>query len=87
MLPFLKEKKIANVIIANRKPNGDIEPESEKDDSMDHNSALKSAASDLMSAMERKDVMGVLSALNSFFEIRETMPHEEAEYEESEMME
>lgn len=84
MLPFLREKKIANLIIAHRKPNGETDLDSEKDESIDHNSALKSAASDLMAAMEKKDVMGVMAALNSFFEIRETLPHEEAEHEESE---
>lgn len=74
MLPFLQPKKMASVIIASRKPSGEITPEHEEGE---HEPGLMSAAEDLISAVHAKDASAVASALSAAFEMMEEQPHEE----------
>lgn len=74
MLPFLKPKKMASVIIATRKPNGSVMPEHEEGES---EPGLMSAAEDLISAIHSKDASAAASALQAAFEMMEEQPHEE----------
>lgn len=70
-LPFLPEHKNATPSIrAMRTPD---------DPSHD---GLLSAASDLLSAIEAKDLKKLCSALDSFFVIRDAMPHQEYDGED-----
>lgn len=63
-LPFLEPKKISSVIMAKTKPDGGVEPDMD-----DPNAGLHSAAQDLLSAIEAKDVAGVASALSAAHDI------------------
>ena len=70
-LPFLPEQKNATPSIrAVRTP-----------DSPEHDGLL-SAASDLLSAIEAKDLKKLCSALDAFFVIRDAMPHQEYDGDE-----
>lgn len=41
---------------------------------------LRAAAEDILAAVKGDDVEGLVSALGSFFELSEEMPHEEGEH-------
>lgn len=66
MLPFLEPKKLSSVIVANRKPSGAIVPDKEEGD---EDSALMSAAEDLISAVHSKSASSVAAALRAAFDI------------------
>jgi hypothetical protein len=76
-LPFLKSRKLAQVIIARKKPEGGIEPMHAEDE---QDPALMSAADDLISAVHMKDSKAVADALQAAFEICDSMPHEEGQH-------
>lgn len=65
-LPFMKEKPQTGIVTEHR--------QSPEDDS---NPGLSAAASDLLSAIEAKDIKGIAMALQSAFELVDSMPHEE----------
>lgn len=75
MLPFLKKKPVAGVIIAHRQPDQGPEekPESEE------NHALMSAAEDIITAVESRDKKRLAAALQAAFEICDSAPHVEGE--------
>lgn len=66
MLPFIKQKNVAGVILAKRKPEGGSEtvPSEGSEDQ-----GLHMAASDLIDAVHAKDAQAVQSALRSAFQI------------------
>lgn len=84
MLPFLEPKKMTSVIIARRgKPDLETAPEVDmSQDKMDP--AMKAAAEDVMRAIEGKSVHDLARALQSAFEICDSMPHEEGPHFEEE---
>jgi hypothetical protein len=74
MLPFLKPKKQAGVMIATVKPDGEMKT---KDAS--HAPELMGIAEDLISAVSMKDAGAVADALEAAFLFLESQPHEEGE--------
>jgi hypothetical protein len=77
MLPFLKPKRVAGVIIEKRK--ADQSPQVEPEDAADQ--GLDACSEELIRAMHAKDAKGVSAALRAAFEVLESQPHEEAEQE------
>jgi hypothetical protein len=75
MLPFLKERKIASVLVAKRSPEGEETTMPEVDE------GLMAAAEDLIRAVHSKDAHAVASALKAAFEISDSQPHEEGPHE------
>jgi hypothetical protein len=76
-LPFLKPKSVAALIIAHRKSNGSIQDSHMEGEPMPE---LIQAAEDLMSAFNNKDARGVAMAIQSAFELIDSMPHSEGEH-------
>lgn len=78
MLPFLKPKKISSIIIARRGKDtaSEMSNETEAPSSKVHE-GLKSAAEDVINAIESKSAIDLASALQSFFEMCGEMPAEE----------
>jgi len=89
VLPFIKPKKVAGLIVSQRMKDGRAqeisqEPNDEKDE---HNQAVMACAHDLMKAIHANDAMAVAQALKSVFEIMEMAPHKEGPHIEDEGME
>ncbi len=78
MLPFLKQKPVAGIIIAKRKPDGQNELEG------DDSAPLEACASDLIQAIHAKDAKAAAEAFKAAFEILEASPHEESPHLEDE---
>ena len=74
MLPFLKNKNVAGLIISHRKPDGDIQ---EQHSEGNEDSALESAAEDIIQAMTAKDAKSLAAAIRAAFEILDSEPHVE----------
>lgn len=66
MLPFLKPKTIAGLIISKRKPDGGTE---EKTSEGNEDAGLDSCSEALIRAIHAKDAKSVSSALKNAFEI------------------
>ena len=81
MLPFLKPKAVAGLIISHRKPDGSKE---ESHTEGNENEALEACAEDLIRAIHAKDAKSAAAAFKAAFEVCESYPHEEAEHSESE---
>jgi hypothetical protein len=83
MLPFLKPKQVAGVILSKRKSDGQTEVEGTAGD---EDQALMSCAGDLIRAVHAKDEQAVCSALRSAFQVLESEeePSEGLEQEPSE---
>lgn len=79
MLPFLKQRKIASVIMAKRKPDGAIEPISEEGEETPE---LMSAAEDLIRALHSKDAGAVAAALKAAFQMMDSAEEEPMEMPE-----
>jgi len=75
MLPFLKQKQVAGLIVAKRKPDGTHE-EQHSEDQEDH--GLEACATDLIRAIHAKDSTAAAAAMRAAFELMESEPHEEA---------
>ena len=75
MLPFLKPKHIADVIVASKKPGGEVSNDHEEES--EEIEPMKACAEDLIKAVHDKDVDAVAQALHAAFEIADSMPHEE----------
>lgn len=73
MLPFLKPRQVAGLIISKRKPDGSEEKYSEDDE--DH--GLDACSEDLIRAVTSKDTKAVSAAIRAAFEILDSGPHEE----------
>lgn len=63
---FLKEKPQTSIVTEHRSESGD-----------EDNYGLMAAASELLRAVESKDLKGVASALQNAFSLCESMPHDE----------
>lgn len=63
MLPFLKPKKMASVIMASRKPDGSAAPDKKEDEKAPESI---SAAESLISAVHSKDAEAVAKALDAY---------------------
>jgi hypothetical protein len=70
--PFLKHKKIAGLIVEQRKVKDD-KPEQESNDS----EGLHACAQEIIQAIEMKDHRALASALQAAFQLMEMAPHEE----------
>lgn len=83
MLPFLKPRQVAGVIIAKRKPDGGTVTEAPEGDDMQ---PLEAACDDILRAIGAKDSKQLASAIQAAFEICDSQPHEEGPHtnEESE---
>lgn len=73
-LPFLKPRKLASVIIAKVKPEGNVEPMHEEGDEQPE---LMGVAESLISAVHAKDAAAVAEALRAAIEICESYEHDE----------
>ncbi len=76
MLPFLKSKNVAGVIISQRKPDGGMEEMGPGDPAPD--AGMEACAEDIMRAIASKDAKAFAVALRAAFEMMESEPHEEA---------
>lgn len=74
MLPFLKPRAVAGLIVSKRKPDGSTEPEHVEGDEA---APLEAAAEDLIRAIHSKDTKAVAAALKAAFEISDSEPHVE----------
>ena len=73
-LPFLKPKKVAGLIVAQRLPDGGKKELHEEDQ------GLKACSADLIRAVHAKDEDGVAAAIRAAFEILDAQPHVEGEH-------
>lgn len=82
MLPFLKNKNntgiATGVMVKHRTPDEKPEENQEEDKKAGH----KAAASDLLRAIESKNIDGIADALQSAFELMDSEPHVEGEHVE-----
>lgn len=85
MLPFLKPKTLAGLIITKRKPDDSAAGKPTEDDHMDgdDNHALMSAAEDLIKAVHSKDAAAVAAAWRAGSEILESEDEESSPQEQS----
>lgn len=83
MLPFLKKKTIAGLIISKRKPDGEGIEEQHTDGSEDD--SLDACSEALIRAFHAKDAKSVSAALRDAFSVMESQPHKEASEETSEV--
>lgn len=74
MLPFLKPKTVAGVIVSKRKPDGGQET---SDETPGLDGGLQAAAQDLIDAVHAKDAERTASAIRAAFEILDAEPHVE----------
>lgn len=81
MLPFLDSKKIVSVISARRGKSPDIEVNSEMEaPGQEIDPSLKSAAEDVLRAIDTKSVIDLAKALKSAFDVCDAEPQEEGEH-------
>ena len=81
MLPFLKRKdgaSIGGILVKNRTPDDHDKPE-EKDDPK---AGKKAAAQAIISAVNSNNIEDLVNALEDFFEIADSEPHEEGPHTE-----
>ncbi len=85
MLPFLSPKSVASVISSRKGKHPDMEVK------IEHEAAggeidpeLKTAAEDVLRAIENKSVVDLANALEAIFHIADKEPHEEGEHIEGE---
>ena len=74
MLPFLKKNQEASVYLEEEHKKRESDEESDYD-------MLESAAEDLLSAIQSRDIKAIASALKAAFEMCDSQPHEEGENE------
>lgn len=80
LLPFMKKKTPqTGVIVQDLSPKSENTQENQEDNS---NEDLEICAMDIMSAIAKKDIKGLATALQAMFEIMESQPHEEENNEE-----
>jgi hypothetical protein len=74
-LPFMRRRQesgLSGITVKYRSPDDKTPQESDKDDS-----ALESAAADLLRAIQQNDVKQIALAWKAGFEILDSMPHNE----------
>lgn len=81
MLPYLKKRQVAALIVKNRHPNGNID---ELDNSEPVEDGLEACAKDMISAYDAKDSRQLAQALRNAFELLESEPHEEVSHNNEE---
>lgn len=74
MLPFLKHKRTAGLIVTTRSPDGD---KKELYQEGDEHAGLEACAEDIINAISNKDAKALASALKAAFEVCDAQPHEE----------
>lgn len=75
MLPFLRKKPVAGLIISKRNPDN---PAGEESNSVENEDAdLEACAQDLISAVHNKDAAAAARAIRYAFECLESKPNEE----------
>ncbi len=74
MLPFLKPKSVAGLIISRRKPDGSTE---EQHSEGNEGEGLDACSEALIRAVNAKDAKSVSAAIRDAFQILESEPHEE----------
>jgi hypothetical protein len=81
MLPFLQGRKISSIIAERRgKPPGiEVAPETEAP-GQEMDGPLKTAAEDLLRAIDSKSVLDIAKALKAAFEHLDAEPHVEGEH-------
>lgn len=79
MLPFLRPDKMVSVIVAKRKPEGQVEDLHKEDEA---HPDLIMAAEDLIRAVHSKDTQAVADALEQAFYVCDSEPHVEGPHEE-----
>jgi hypothetical protein len=79
VLPFLKPKAVAGLIIAQRKPDGTKE---ELHSEGNEDAGLEACAEDLIRSIHSKDAKGVMEAMKAAFQLMELQPHEEVDHDE-----
>jgi len=77
------KKKLAAVVVGTalkKEPKeSEVEPKETKEEE-DYEESLLYAANDIMKSIESKDVIKLRECLKAFFEICDSMPHEEGEH-------
>lgn len=73
MLPFLKPKRVAGVIISQRKPDGSNEMKHEEGEEM---SQMEVCAEDILRAIANKDAKALAGALQAAMDISASQPQE-----------
>lgn len=76
MLPFMKKKPIAGLIIAQRKPDGGTDIAHEEGD---ENHALDACSEDMIRAMHAKDIKALSAALRAAYEVLQSEPSMESD--------
>jgi hypothetical protein len=82
MIPFMEPKKLASVIVAKRKPDGNMEVKGEEGEMMPE---VMMIAEDLIRAVHDKDASAVAEALEAAFMHFDSEPHVEGEHLEEEV--
>lgn len=81
VLPFLKNKKAAGLILSPVKPQGSPRPDGRFIDiyseESNENNGLVSCAQDLLKAIEMKDPKAMADAMKAAFQILDSEPHVE----------
>lgn len=86
MLPFLHGKKLAGSIISQRGKHPDLMPAQEVEaPGHEMDGRLKTAAEDILRAIESKSPIDLAHALHSAFQACEDMPHHEGDHTEEDM--
>lgn len=81
MLPFMKPKQVAGLIVKQRKPDGNsVEQPVENEENQD----LEVCAEEIIRAIMAKDAKALATAIESAFQIMELRPHDEVSHEDSE---
>lgn len=80
MLPFLKPKTVAGLIIKHRVSDGNIHEE--REDKQDQ--GLEAACEDILMAISAKDAEHLANALRAAFDILDSEPHVEGPHVDNE---
>jgi hypothetical protein len=76
MLPFLKPKRVAGLIISQRKPDGSNEAQHEEGDEMNE---MEVCAEEILRAISSKDAKALASALQAAMDISASQPEQPSE--------
>ena len=74
MLPFLKPKRQAGIMISERKPDGGF---AEQNEQAAEDQGLEACADDIIRAINSKDSRELAAAIRAAFEILDSEPHVE----------
>lgn len=73
MLPFLKPKRVAGVIISQRKPDGSNEMKHEEGEEMGE---MEVCAEEIIRAISSKDAKALAAAIQAAIEIAQSQPQD-----------